>query len=61
MTVSREADAVTLEATRCPFCRAKLAPALTRLKSAYLRCDTCGQIWHPERLQSTQFVNRNRR
>jgi len=37
--------------TRCPYCRssdiavpAKLSP------SSYSRCESCGQMWHPDRL-----------
>ena len=38
--------------TECPFCRSRaLATAAGKARASnYWRCETCGQLWNPERL-----------
>jgi ribosomal protein L37AE/L43A len=40
--------------SQCPFCRSSDVTAADRklTASTYWRCETCGQVWHPERLRS---------
>jgi hypothetical protein len=51
--VDRDPSLVNADAepARCPYCES-LHVSLPRKPSAstYSRCDTCGQLWHPERL-----------
>ncbi len=37
--------------THCPYCQsANIAVPPKRSPSAYSRCTSCGQMWHPDRL-----------
>jgi len=39
---------------KCPFCASEAIAATTQKVTAetYWRCETCGQLWHPERLRA---------
>jgi transposase-like protein len=47
----------------CPFCRSRtLSTAAGRPRASnYWRCDTCGQLWNPERLRQTAPLDYRRR
>jgi len=38
--------------TQCPFCLSRAVAATSHkiTRASYWRCDTCGQLWNPERL-----------
>lgn len=39
----------TAQLPRCPYCQSTHVVAPTT-RSTYSRCDSCGQVWHPDRL-----------
>jgi len=47
---------------KCPFCASGTIAATTQkvTPETYWRCETCGQLWHPERLR-TQWEYGQRR
>jgi len=49
MTATRDTPAPTI----CPFCASKnISAAGAKITaSTYWRCEGCGQVWHPARLQ----------
>ena len=56
------ADRVISPAPRCPYC-ASTAVVTSQKPSAlsYCRCDTCGQLWHPDRLPNYLTARSGRR
>jgi hypothetical protein len=50
---SSSAVAPPSQQPRCPYCHSAevIVPAKPS-PSAYLRCESCGQLWHPDRLSS---------
>ena len=58
------ADAEAVDApTVCPFCRSQsLATAAGKQRASnYWRCDSCGQVWNPERLRLANRYDSPRR
>jgi hypothetical protein len=48
--------------SRCPFCQSAHVTINPKDPvSSYRRCETCGQLWHPDRLRTTVDSNRERR
>ncbi|HVT48083.1 MAG TPA: hypothetical protein VHD57_09875 [Vicinamibacterales bacterium] len=46
---------------RCPYCRsARVATNPKRPASSYCRCETCGQLWHPDRVRLNGGSGRDR-
>jgi len=45
-------DSRAPEPTNCPFCQSAKVTTADRKRpaGAYWRCESCGQLWHPERL-----------
>lgn len=44
--------------SNCPFCNSKAVVVKPQGKweSNYWRCETCGQLWHPQRLQRSALL-----
>jgi transposase-like protein len=44
--------------SNCPFCESATVTAASEklTSSTYWRCETCGQLWNPERLRSTAAI-----
>ena len=44
----------------CPFCQSKAVGTLAKVitASTYWRCQSCGEMWNPERLQRTSLQPR---
>jgi transposase-like protein len=49
--------------THCPYCRSQAITTNPQkhAAAAYWRCETCGQLWHPDRLRATILGDRDRR
>ena len=45
---------------RCPYCASKTIVSAARKPTAanYWRCEACGELWHPERLQTNRLSSR---
>jgi ribosomal protein L37AE/L43A len=48
--------------SRCPFCESSriTTNAKVEVATTYWRCEACGQLWHPGRLQRTSLPARSR-
>jgi transposase-like protein len=43
----------------CPFCQsAAVSTSPKKDASSYWRCDTCGQVWNPDRLRAARVADR---
>jgi transposase-like protein len=51
------------EPKSCPFCGSTHVTTASKVidESTYFRCDTCGEIWNPNRLELAQGIGRSRR
>jgi ribosomal protein L37AE/L43A len=45
----------------CPFCHSKAVETVAKVitPSTYWRCQTCGEIWHPARLDGVHQYRRS--
>jgi ribosomal protein L37AE/L43A len=45
---------------RCPFCESKAVGTLAKVitESTYWRCQACGEMWNPQRLERTSLPPR---
>jgi ribosomal protein L37AE/L43A len=41
----------------CPFCQSKAVGTLAKVitPSTYWRCQACGEVWNPARLESVRY------
>jgi transposase-like protein len=49
-----DADRAVANPTHCPFCASTAVSASGQkvTPATYWRCETCSQLWHPERLRA---------
>ena len=54
------AEEVVQKPAACPFCQAKAVGTLAKVitTSTYWRCQACGEIWNPGRLDSVRHGHR---
>jgi len=55
-----QADETVQRPEFCPFCKSKAVGTLAKVitASTYWRCQSCGEMWNPERLQRTSQPTR---
>jgi ribosomal protein L37AE/L43A len=57
----RETTTADTAPAACPFCRSKaITVPAKRTASSYWRCETCGELWHPDRVNFVPAQFRNR-
>ena len=61
--MDRSAEPVTTRPDACPFCQSKAVGTLAKVitPSTYWRCQACGEIWNPARLESSRYAYRRSR
>lgn len=59
----RNSDVMVRPPVICPFCHSDhvTATAQKLANSTYWRCESCHQVWHPERLRTTLTAKREGR
>jgi ribosomal protein L37AE/L43A len=57
---SEATEQVVQRPAACPFCESKAVGTLAKVitASTYWRCQACGEMWNPERLQRTTLPPR---